>query len=135
VTEIARFTLVILLLLASCRSASPRRSIPAADRKKLPNAGQIRIVEILGSPKMIRGARPMYPKEAKTAHIEGVVKVQFIITKTGEVAELQVLSGDPVLVPAAIEAVKKWRFAPCRVDGSEPVEIKTESLVSFTLHQ
>jgi TonB family protein len=77
----------------------------------------------------------VYPKEAKTAHIEGVVKVQFIITKTGEVAELQVLSGDPVLVPAAIEAVKKWRFAPCRVDGSEPVEIKTESLVSFTLNQ
>ena len=75
----------------------------------------------------------MYPKEAKTAHIKGVVKVQFIITKTGEVAELQV--GDPVLVPAAIEAVEKWRFAPCRLDGSEPVEIKTESLVSFTLHQ
>jgi TonB family protein len=82
---------------------------------------------------MIHGARLLYPKEAKTAHIEDVVKVQFIITKTGEVAELQV--GDPVLVPAAIEAVKKWRFAPCRLDGSEPVEIKTESLVSFTLHQ
>ena len=63
------------------------------------------------------------------------MKVQFIITKTGEVAELQVLSGDPVLVTAAIEAVKKWRFARCRVDGSEPVEIKTESKVSFTLHQ
>ena len=84
---------------------------------------------------MIHGARPVYPKEAKTAHIEGVVKVQFIITKTGGVSSLRVLSGDPVLVPAAIEAVKKWRFAPCRVDGSDPVEIKTESLVSFTLNQ
>ena len=50
VTEIAKFTPLILLLLASCRSAPPPRSIPAADRKKLPSPGQIRIVEILGSP-------------------------------------------------------------------------------------
>ena len=99
VTEIARFTPLILLLLASCRSASPPQSIPAADRKKLPSPGQIRIVEILASPKncgMIRGARPVYPKETKIAHLEGLVKVQIIITKTGEVAELQVLYGDPV---------------------------------------
>lgn len=109
VTEIARFTPLIVLLLTSCRSVPPQ-SIPASGQKKLPSPSQIRVGENLGSPKncgMIHGARPVYPKEAKRAHIEGVVKVQFIITKTGEVAELQVLSGDPVLVRAAIEAVKK----------------------------
>ena len=68
VTEIARFTPLILLLLVSCRSAPPPQSIPAADEQKLPSPGQIRVGEILGSPKncgMIHGSRLVYPKEAK----------------------------------------------------------------------
>ena len=83
---------------------------------------------------MIHGVRPAYPKEARRAHIEGVVKLNIVVTKTGEVTEFHVISGNPILVPAAIGAVKQWRYAPCHVNG-EPVEIKTQVDVPFTLSQ
>jgi TonB family protein len=70
------------------------------------------------------------------ARIQGVVKVEYVITKTGDVRDLHVVSGDPLLVPAAIAAVTQWRFASCRVPGTtEPVERRTQSDISFTLNQ
>jgi protein TonB len=84
---------------------------------------------------MVHDARPVYPRQAKMAHLQGVVKVEYVITKTGEVRDLHVLSGDPVLAPAAIAAVTEWRFAPCRVNGSEPIEVRSQSNISFTLNQ
>ena len=126
------------LLLAACRSAPVPHRTSTVDQTKRSNEGRIRVVETLGSPEncgMIHGARPVYPKEAKRAHIQGVVKLNIVITKTGEVGELHIVSGEPVLVPAAIAAVKQWRYAPCRVDGSEPIAIKTQVDVPFTLNQ
>lgn len=85
---------------------------------------------------MIHYVRQVYPKEARKAGIQGVVKVEYTITKTGEVRDLRVLSGDPVLTPAAVAAVAKWRFAPCRVFGQpEPMEQKVISEIGFTLNQ
>ena len=84
---------------------------------------------------MVHGARPVYPKEAKRAHIQGVVKVEYVITKTGEVKDLHVVSGNAVLVPAAIAAARTWHFAPCRAAGSEPIEVKSQSDISFTQSQ
>lgn len=83
---------------------------------------------------MIHGPRPRYTKEARLAHIEGVVQFGVSITKTGEVADLHVISGNPLLVAAATTAVKQFRYAPCRVNG-EPVEVKTKIDISFTLSQ
>jgi TonB family protein len=131
-------SVVVMLSLAACRSASPPYPTSTMDQKKVPNQGRIRVVETLGSLEncgMTHGVRPVYPKEPKRAHIQGVVKLNIVITKTGEVGELRVLSGDPVLVPAAIAAVKQWRYAPCRVDGSEPIAIKTQVDVPFALNQ
>jgi outer membrane biosynthesis protein TonB len=62
------------------------------------------------------------------------VKLDVVVTKTGEAGELHLVSGNPALVPAAIEAVRQWRFAPCRLNG-EPIEVKTEIIVPFTLTQ
>jgi hypothetical protein len=121
VTEIAKFTPLILLLLASCRSAPLPRSIPAADRKKLPSAGQIRIVEILGSPK---NCGMIHRRLARVS--EGSQDGTHRGCRESSIYHHQGRAKWPV---------KKWRFAPSRVDGSEPIEIKTESLVSFTLNQ
>ena len=63
------------------------------------------------------------------------MKVEYRITKGGEVRELHVLYGDPALAPAAIAAVSEWRYAPCRIDGSDPIEVKTVSDVAFSLNQ
>ena len=84
---------------------------------------------------MVHYARPVYPEEAKRSHIQGIVRVAYLITKTGEPRDLKVLSGDPALVPAALAAVAQWRFAPCRVDGSDLIEPKVTSDVQFTLNQ
>ena len=79
--------------------------------------------------KMIYLARPMYPKEAKKARIEGTVTLDVTITKTGKVSEIHVVSGDPMLVPTTVNAVKQWRFVAC------PVEQKRTIPVSFSLNQ
>ena len=57
-----------------------------------------------------------------------------MIAKTGEVREIHVISGHPMLVAAAVDAVKSWRYTPTSLNG-ELVEIKTRILVPFTLHQ
>jgi TonB family protein len=83
-------------------------------------------------------ARPVYPKAAKRGHIQGVVTVEFTITKSGEVRDVRALSGDPVFVPAAIAAASAYRFAPCRIPtlpNSEPLEYKSQLQFSFNLKQ
>lgn len=127
----------LLLALAASGSGPSQRPKAAVDQKKSPNQSQIQIGDFPATPTncgMIHYVAPVYPKEAKTAHIEGVVKFNVVILKTGEVGELNLISGDPALVPAAIKAVKQWRYAPCRLNG-EPVEVKTQIDVSFTLSQ
>ena len=131
----AGLTTAALLLLPACRSVPPAQA--PKDQKQASSQGRIHAGDFLASPKncgMIYYVRPVYPKEAKKAHIQGVVKCRVLITKAGGVGEVNFISGDPVLVPAAIKAVKQWRYAPCRLEG-EPVEVRTQIDVSFTLNQ
>ena len=92
------------------------------------------VSDTLGTGRMIRQPRPVYPKEARKAHIEGIVSLDILISKAGEVREIRVLSGHPALTPAAVEAVKQWKYAPTYLNG-EPVEVRTQIDVPFTLHQ
>jgi len=73
-------------------------------------------------------------RKPKKAHVEGVVRLSAIIAKDGTVQHLEVISGEPVLVSAALDAVKQWVYQPTRFNG-EPIEIKTQIDVSFTLAQ
>ena len=122
---------VLLLVLVACRSAHE------VDKKISPDA-RIMVGETLGTPEncggMIKQARPEYPEEAKKVRIEGMVRLGILITKTGEVRYLRVISGNPALIPTAVEAVRQWRYGPCRLN-SELVERKTTVDISFTLHQ
>jgi TonB family protein len=81
---------------------------------------------------LIRRVAPVYPPEAKRAGIEGVVKVNAVITKDGTVRVLGVLSGPPELTSAATDAVAQWVYQPYIVNG-KPVEVMTEILVRFIL--
>jgi len=74
----------------------------------------------------------VYPDAARDARIQGVVKFTAIIDKDGRVANLQVNSGHPLLIPAAIDAVKQWRYRPTLLNG-DPVEVRTDVDVNFTL--
>ncbi|MGC1619872.1 MAG: energy transducer TonB [Candidatus Acidiferrum sp.] len=83
---------------------------------------------------LIKRVAPEYPRKAKKAHIEGTVRLHAVIAKDGSVQNLAVLSGDPVLVDAALKAVRQWRYQPTQING-KPVEIDTRIDVVFALHK
>jgi protein TonB len=71
---------------------------------------------------------------AKQARIQGVVRFTAIIGRDGTIQNLTLVSGHPLLVSAAQEAVKQWRYKPTLLNG-EPVEVVTQIDVNFTLNQ
>jgi bla regulator protein blaR1 len=81
---------------------------------------------------VLKKINPEYPEAAKKAHIQGEVILKAIIGKGGDVENLQTVSGPPQLAPAAIEAVKQWKYRPYLQQG-QPVEVETEITVNFTL--
>jgi len=81
---------------------------------------------------LIRKVQPAYPVLARSARIQGAVVLQAVISKQGTIENLKVLSGHPILVPAAIDAVKQWRYRPY-ILNSEPVEVETQIIVNFSL--
>jgi protein TonB len=81
---------------------------------------------------LIRKVAPSYPPLARQAHIQGSVLLQAVISKDGSIENLRVISGHPMLVPSAIDAVKQWKYKPYILNG-EPVEVDTQVTVNFTL--
>ena len=84
--------------------------------------------------KLISQTRPQYPALAKQARISGVVQLQAVIASDGTVKDLKVLSGHPLLVPAALDSVKLWVYQQTLLNG-EPVEVMTQIDVNFTLSE
>jgi TonB family protein len=83
---------------------------------------------------LVRKIQPAYPREAKEGGVQGVVRLQVRIDRDGHVSEATVISGDPLLASAAIDAVKQWLYRPTLVNGNR-VEVETEVDVNFTLSQ
>jgi TonB family protein len=77
---------------------------------------------------------PHYPDKARAEHVEGAVVLHVIIDKDGVVKNLEVVSGDPLLVTAAMDAVKQWRYTPTLLNG-RAVEVDTTITVTFTMHR
>jgi protein TonB len=76
--------------------------------------------------------QPVYPEITKIAHIQGTVALQAVIAVDGTIKDLKVMSGHPLLIAAALEAVRAWRYQPTKLNG-EPVEVLTEIDVNFRL--
>ena len=81
---------------------------------------------------MVKKVQPEYPAEARQNNIQGTVKIQVIIQKDGSVTVQNVVEGNPILSPAAIKAVKQWRYEPTLFDGN-PLDVQTTIEVNFTL--
>jgi periplasmic protein TonB len=81
---------------------------------------------------LVRKILPTYPPLARAARIQGQVLLQAVISKQGAIENLKVLGGHPMLVPAAIEAVRQWRYRPY-ILNNEPVEVETQITVNFSL--
>ena len=81
---------------------------------------------------LIHRVEPIYPRIAIMARIEGPVNLAAVIARDGTIENLRVLSGHPMLAPAAVDAVRQWRYRPYILDG-EPVEVETQIRVNFIL--
>jgi protein TonB len=81
---------------------------------------------------LVHRVQPSYPPLARQARIQGSVVLQAVISKDGSIQNLRLVSGHPMLAPAAIDAVKQWRYKPYILNG-EPVEVETQITVNFTL--
>ena len=83
---------------------------------------------------LINRVQPQYPPLARQTRISGTVRLHAIISKDGSVQQLEVLSGHPLLVQAALDAVRQWKYRPTLLNG-EPVEVDTTIDVIFSLNQ
>lgn len=83
-------------------------------------------------PALIHQVSPEYPIAAKAAHIEGVVVLRAIVDKEGKVKKVDVVQGHPLLVDAAMEAVRQWRYKPATLGGN-PIELETTINLTFNL--
>lgn len=81
---------------------------------------------------LIRKVEPLYPAIARTARVEGSVKISAIIGRGGRIEQAQVLSGSPLLSAAALDAIRQWRYRPYLLNG-EPVEVETQITFNFIL--
>jgi protein TonB len=99
---------------------------------KVATPQRVRVSSGVSTGLLIKKVAPNYPQLAKQARIQGQVVLQAEISKEGTIQNLQLISGHPMLAPAAIEAVKQWRYKPYLLNG-EPVAVDTQVIVNFSL--
>ncbi len=94
--------------------------------------GPVRVSAGVAQGHILEPMRPVYPAVAKAAHIQGTVAIEAVISKDGVVKGVHVISGPPLLVQAAVEAVNRARYVPFKLNG-EPVEVDTAINIVFTV--
>jgi periplasmic protein TonB len=109
-------------ILNSANTAIPKVATPQ----------RVRVSTGVATGLLIKKVTPNYPQLAKQARIQGTVVLQAEISKDGTIQNLQLISGHPMLAPAAIEAVRQWRYKPYLLNG-EPVAVETTVQVNFSL--
>jgi len=103
---------------------------PPPPQEKVPE--RVRVGGQVQPPQLVNKTNPAYPPLARQARIQGTVKLEGVIGKDGTVQELKVVSGHPLLIQAALDAVRNWRYRPTMLNG-QPVEVITTIDVNFTL--
>lgn len=110
-------------------------SIVSAAPTAIPKAAtptRIKVSQGVTSGLLVRKVQPNYPPLAKQARIAGAVVLQAVIGKDGTIQNLRAVSGHPMLIQSAIDAVRQWKYKPYYLNG-EPVEVDTQVTVNFTL--
>jgi periplasmic protein TonB len=112
-------------IVSSTPVAVPKVAAPPAPTK-------IRVSQGVLTGNLIHEVKPIYPQIAKAARVQGSVVIQANISKSGTIENLKVVSGHPMLVQSALDAVKQWRYRPYMLNN-EAVEVETQITVNFTL--
>jgi len=112
---------------SSSLTAVPKLAVPTPLKR-------IRVSQGVTKGLLIQKTEPKYPKLALQARIHGLVVLRAIMGKEGNIKELEIVSGHPILAPSAIEAVRQWHYRPFLLNG-EPVEVETTVTVTFQISQ
>ncbi|HWN74734.1 MAG TPA: TonB family protein [Candidatus Udaeobacter sp.] len=107
-------------------SGQPLQALSSAPPLRIAIGGNVQAA------RLINRVQPVYPEEASKDKISGTVKLHVVIAKDGKVQQIQVVSGHPLLVQAAIDAVRQWQYQPTLLNG-QPVEVDTQIDVVFSL--
>ncbi len=125
--------LALFLLLFSASSfaqSAPQSVTPAPDSHAAVTPMRVIIMGNVMSARAIERVPPIYPSLARQTHIQGTVRLHAIIATDGSMKSVEVMSGHPLLVQAALDAVRKWRYQPTLLNGA-PVEVDTTVDVIF----
>lgn len=86
------------------------------------------------APQIIHRVEPTYPPLARQTHTQGTVVIEAILDESGNVVEMKVISGHSLLITAAMEAVRQWKYEPTYLND-QPVAVQMNVNVTFTLAQ
>jgi protein TonB len=111
-------------VLGSVPQAAPPRPMPTAP---------VRVGGRIREPRLIRRVEPVYPTIARNSRIQGDVRIDAIIDADGRISEVKVLSGHPLLVKPAVEAVSQWVYEPTYLN-EQPIPVVLEVTVRFRLY-
>lgn len=115
-------------------SPSAPPATAAQGLKPLSSTNRVAIDSYVQLEKTVEGAEPVYPALARQTRVQGTVRLHAIIGTDGRVEELEVISGHALLIKSALDAVRKWRYAPTMLNG-RPVEVDTTIDVIFSLRE
>jgi TonB family protein len=114
-------------------TAEPARATNCgAGTENKPQVKSIRVAQGVSQGLIIKKVSPVYPPQAKYARIQGSVLMSAIISKQGDIEDLDVLDGPIALVVSAVNAVRQWKYRPYVLNG-EPVEVRTTITVNYRL--
>jgi protein TonB len=111
--------------------AAPPKALPNVEKPAPPSA-PLRVSSTVQGALLKFGPKPAYPPLAKAARIQGTVRLTAVVGADGAIRNLRLISGPPLLVKAAVDAVSTWRYQPTLLNGS-PIDVITEIDVNFTL--
>ncbi len=107
-------------------------AVPTAAPKLAPSTQRVHVSQGVTEGLLVHKVVPEYPAIAKQEHVEGAVQLEAVIGKDGSVKNVKAQGGNPLLVRAAMDAVKQWKYKPYILNG-QPVEVDTNITVNFKL--
>ena len=107
-------------------------SAPLAPKREGPKA-PVRVGGRVKEPRLLQRVDPVYPALAKQTHLQGSVIIDAIIDEHGNIMEMKIVSGPPLLLQSALEAVRRWKYEPTYLND-EPVPVQLNVTVTFRLN-
>jgi len=109
-----------------------RQLVPPPPPKPAPHHGPYRVGGKIQAPRLISEVQPIYPPLAKETRISGKVTIDCVIDEHGDITQMKVVSGHPLLETAALQAVEQWKYQPTLLNG-QPISVDMVVIVNFTL--